>query len=185
MNPNSDTQRLLNREHAKSPQIGDYWHERFVPILVIVSRSDTNLVVCKTRRDLKDRESWTWELSKLERMTIDELEKYVKYSTMDEYWCDVVLGAHQWVEDYVDKSLVNSVMNSVKSEVSEANKYDGIELKSRWKHTNGNIYTVIMFTNMDSENEKYVPTVVYQGENGKTWSRPISDWKRSMTLHQE
>lgn len=51
-----------------------------------------------------------------------------------------------------------------------------------WKHRNGNIYGVWLITNVGSTNEKYPETVVYNNIlNGKTYSRPVSDWHRSMT----
>lgn len=57
---------------------------------------------------------------------------------------------------------------------------------SVWQHTNGNRYTVLCIANEFSERpEQYPPTVVYQGENGRTWSRAASDWSRSMTLVEE
>lgn len=53
---------------------------------------------------------------------------------------------------------------------------------SVWCHTNGNRYIVMCIANEFSERpEQYPPTVVYQGENGRIWSRPVSDWARSMT----
>lgn len=51
----------------------------------------------------------------------------------------------------------------------------------KWRHTNGNIYEIMYIANEHSTNPKYVPTVVYKGENGKIWSRPSSDWERSFT----
>ena len=59
-------------------------------------------------------------------------------------------------------------------------------INSKWRHYNGNIYTVIELTNLHSENfDKYPITVVYKGENGKIWSRPLSDWSRSFTKFKE
>jgi len=55
------------------------------------------------------------------------------------------------------------------------------ELKrTRWKHHNGNIYTICFFTNLPDD-VHYPLTVIYQGENGNMWSRPWNDWHRSMT----
>lgn len=52
---------------------------------------------------------------------------------------------------------------------------------SRWQHTNGNVYTVLLLTNEGTTNPtKYPITVVYQGQNGLVWSRPLKDWHRSM-----
>ena len=56
---------------------------------------------------------------------------------------------------------------------------------SVWCHTNGNRYILMCIANEFSERpEQYPPTVVYQGENGRIWSRPVSDWAHlgSMTL---
>lgn len=54
-------------------------------------------------------------------------------------------------------------------------------LKSLWKHTNGNIYQVLLVTNLPND-VCYPMTIVYQGANGAIWSRPASDWHRSMTF---
>lgn len=52
---------------------------------------------------------------------------------------------------------------------------------SRWQHTNGNEYLVLLVTNLTSTREEYPITVVYQGlVNGLVWSRPLSEWYRSM-----
>lgn len=53
---------------------------------------------------------------------------------------------------------------------------------TRWQHSNGNFYTVLVMSNGDSERpDEYPKTVVYQGDNGKVWSRPLSRWHGSMT----
>lgn len=53
---------------------------------------------------------------------------------------------------------------------------------SRWTHSNGSTYTVILITNEHSENQdRYPTTVVYRDYDYKTWSKPLSDWHRSMT----
>lgn len=61
-----------------------------------------------------------------------------------------------------------------------------VKLRSRWTHSNGNTYTVFLITNEHSENqERYPTTVVYIDCNGTTWSRPLSDWHRSMTKKED
>lgn len=53
---------------------------------------------------------------------------------------------------------------------------------TRWQHSNGNFYTVLVMSNGDSERpDEYPETVVYQGDNGKVWSRPLSRWHGRMT----
>lgn len=58
-----------------------------------------------------------------------------------------------------------------------------VEENSLWKHTNGNIYRVLFLTNTAALFPEIYPiTVVYKGMNGNVWSRPLSDWHRSMTI---
>ncbi len=53
-----------------------------------------------------------------------------------------------------------------------------------WQHRNGNFYRVILLTNVDSDRPEYPETVVYENiDNGKRYSRLLSDWHRSMTFH--
>lgn len=54
----------------------------------------------------------------------------------------------------------------------------------QFRHRNGNIYTVLILTNTGSTPERLIDhpiDVVYMGQNGKIWSRPLSDWDRSFT----
>lgn len=52
---------------------------------------------------------------------------------------------------------------------------------STWRHRNGALYVVRLFTNEFSERAEYPMTVVYEGAGGRMWSRPLSDWHRSFT----
>lgn len=55
--------------------------------------------------------------------------------------------------------------------------------RSLWQHRNGQIYSVFAIANKDSTNPKYPVTVVYVNVHTRTiWTRPLSDWHRSMTL---
>jgi len=54
----------------------------------------------------------------------------------------------------------------------------------QYKHKNGKIYTVLLLTNTNSTPERlkdHPIDVVYMGQNGKIWSRPLNDWDRSFT----
>lgn len=59
------------------------------------------------------------------------------------------------------------------------------EVGSLWRHHNGNEYTVLMLANTEGDDptkwDKYPPTVVYRGVNGKIWARPFYRWHSSMT----
>jgi hypothetical protein len=58
------------------------------------------------------------------------------------------------------------------------------EIGSLWRHHNGNRYRVIMITNVESgRQEQYPTTVVYSNvDNGRSYSRKLIDWDRSMTF---
>lgn len=50
-----------------------------------------------------------------------------------------------------------------------------------WQHYNGARYHVLGVANLP-DNPRYPETVIYMGDNGKVWARPLSDWHRSMTF---
>lgn len=54
-------------------------------------------------------------------------------------------------------------------------------LKSVWRHGNGALYIIRLFTNIESANPAYPETIVYEGAAGRMWSRPLCDRHRSMT----
>lgn len=53
---------------------------------------------------------------------------------------------------------------------------------ARYKHENGNEYTVIAISNEHSEREEYQPRVVYQGDNGRVWDKPLIEFMSKMKL---
>jgi hypothetical protein len=56
-------------------------------------------------------------------------------------------------------------------------------VNSLWRHKNGNLYKVAAVTNTSAVKEGYPITVVYFNvDNDTWWSRPATDWHRSMTL---
>lgn len=57
-----------------------------------------------------------------------------------------------------------------------------VEIGSTWLHKNGNIYEVLLITNKyadDNKKDEYPLTVVYQGPDGKIWSKPVYDFIKS------
>ena len=52
---------------------------------------------------------------------------------------------------------------------------------SKWQHTSGKIYRVLLLTNLSATKEDYPVTVVYEDPNGDIWSRPLTNWHSSMT----
>jgi hypothetical protein len=72
----------------------------------------------------------------------------------------------------LDTALHQQVDAALKSDVQPG---------SRWQHTNGYSYEVLFLTNEHGTSSDYPIAVVYAGENGRKWSRPLTDWHRSMT----
>lgn len=57
-----------------------------------------------------------------------------------------------------------------------------VTVGSKWRHSNGNEYEVVALANENTERpDEYPVTVVYEGRNGRIWSRRLSDWHRSMS----
>jgi len=55
------------------------------------------------------------------------------------------------------------------------------EIGSLWEHRDGNIYRVMLITNASSDHQNFPTTIVYRNVvNGHIYSRPASDWHRSM-----
>jgi len=91
----------------------------------------------------------------------------------------------EWYDQYPDyrpdlyDKMYENLDNGLNADGSEQTKQDVPKIGSKWQHTNGIKYQVTLIANSDSINDKYPVTVVYQGDNKKVWSRPLSDWGRS------
>lgn len=59
------------------------------------------------------------------------------------------------------------------------------EVYSLWRHKNGNLYRVLIVSNLDATEEKskeYPITITYRSlSDRKVWSRTIDRWHGSMT----
>jgi len=57
----------------------------------------------------------------------------------------------------------------------------------QYKHRNGNIYTVLFLTNIHTSIElieSHPVDVIYIGQNGRLWSKRLSDWNKSFTIYE-
>jgi len=55
---------------------------------------------------------------------------------------------------------------------------------SKWRHTNGNLYEVLHIANLhadDTRRHEYPIIVVYQGEDGRIWAKPLEGFLASRT----
>lgn len=97
----------LNARHLADPQPGDYWNEMFSPICVVVERSRSAVIICKATKQT-DPDHWTWDLAKLEAMTLPAFAEWLSFKSegfRDFTWCRVVPRAHEWVVEAIAKII--------------------------------------------------------------------------------
>jgi hypothetical protein len=92
---------LQDMEHAKNPQPGDWWHEMFSPVCVVLAVAAGLVIYCdKTKSTSKDR--WTWDLTVRKSKTLQEFHDWLQYNTIpDRYMASVEPGAHKWVLEHL------------------------------------------------------------------------------------
>lgn len=95
-------QELLNTKHAKSPERGDYWHEMFHPIRVVLGVTSDIVTFCETTKPTsKDR--WTWDLSKVNVVPLKDFGPYLHYQSepmKHKTWADVAPRSHIEFSDW-------------------------------------------------------------------------------------
>lgn len=86
------------------------------------------------------------------------------------------------IEDHPDfqKVMENPQRDDKKAEDKDSCLHKLPKAGSKWKHYSGRVYTVITIANED-RNPGYPVSVVYVGENGKTWVKTLANWYRTMT----
>jgi hypothetical protein len=88
-----------NDDSAKNPQVGDFWHDMFAPIAVVVARpNDETVLVCRKTMPV-DADHWEWDLTKCECLMVDEFKTYLSYGSIPGYWADVVPKKMEWVRE--------------------------------------------------------------------------------------
>ncbi len=107
---NNKNRNKQNRNHAKYPQPGDYWHEMLCPVLIVLKVTAFQVWICDERKD-KSNAKWTWDLTQTRILTRKTFESKLKYDTMDECWCSVMPKNKMWaVEEY--KKMTEHPMES-------------------------------------------------------------------------
>ena len=91
-----------NKEHLKTPMVGDYWTEFFVLQFVVLRiLANGNIVIADKDRTVEDGQ--TVDLSNAYEITLEQLKKLVMYDTLDGFVCDVtpVTSTSQyWVDTW-------------------------------------------------------------------------------------
>ena len=78
----------VNEKHATSPEVGDYWHEMLCGIQVVLAVKDDSVTVC--RKKITDADGWSWDYSKIEKVSRADFAKYPRYGSIKGFWCGCV-----------------------------------------------------------------------------------------------
>ena len=74
-----------NEKHATNPVKGDYWHEMFCPVCVIVNVNNDVVTYL-----VPDKKNEYWDEENPVTKTKAEFKEWLSYDNIDGYWCDVV-----------------------------------------------------------------------------------------------
>lgn len=77
---------------AQHPKAGDYWHEFFSPILVVLSVNEYRREVIICNRKFYSKGAYYWDFDIWKTLTFEEFDKYLRYETKDGYWAHPVEG---------------------------------------------------------------------------------------------
>ncbi len=93
-----ELQNDLNLRAASYPEVGDYWHERFAPILLVVLVRNGQ-VVCLHKTKNHDDNKWSWDYDSV--LIFGSIESFRSYLMRDRFgsgsitkqtWADVIPG---------------------------------------------------------------------------------------------
>ena len=109
MSYNHEAQLALNKEHRIRPQPGDYWHDMYSPILLVVWQDGEHIEYLDYAvHRVGVSGGWKWNVDlPLVRSTYEDFAKRILYQSksMSELtWCDVIPDR---MREYVDGALLN------------------------------------------------------------------------------
>src|SRR6266487_4051314 len=101
-----EEQEAKNNEHIKNPQPGDYWHDMFCPIAIVLAVTEESVTFCEKTKEI-DHDYWTWDLSIIKKVWKEDFGKNFYYDSekmKDKTWCDVGSKTHidvveWWLEE--------------------------------------------------------------------------------------
>ena len=105
-----DNRADTNARHLQNPKVGDYWHEMFTPILVVIGRGADAVMLCDEIERYKDG-GWFWRVSKVKTLSLAELRKRLTYDSenlKDKCWCDVVPESQPGVRKMVIEFMMGN-----------------------------------------------------------------------------
>ena len=88
--------KVVSDTHLRDPQPGDYWHEMFSPVCVVLEVLPHCIVLCRKIQALP-QDKWTWNLAQRETMSRTEFKKWLSYShSVPGTWAQVIPRHHAW-----------------------------------------------------------------------------------------
>ena len=55
------------------------------------------------------------------------------------------------------------------------------KIGSKWIHHNGLEYTIILIANTEFSNFQYPVTIIYKGDNGNIWAKPLDNFLKKLS----
>ena len=115
-----DAMNATTLRHALNPKVGDFWHEMFYPIAVVLKVETSvlfqdRITICEKTKSVGG-ERWTWDLKKTTQYTGQEFANRFRYGRVgnpdfqatdddnikNKFWCNVSPEAHTWVKDHLN-----------------------------------------------------------------------------------
>lgn len=87
----------LDQQHLHNPQAGDYWHDRFCPVALVIDSGQFFVAFLHKKKDV-GKSHWTWDTSDVATLSKQDFVKKMSYSSMDKPWANVVPNWKHWKE---------------------------------------------------------------------------------------
>lgn len=85
----------MNKDHLTNPQTGDYWHDMYNPVCIVIASDGDTVTLCRKIKEISDH-SWTWDYKKIETMPLTDFSVWLHYKspTLNNHtWASVAPGA--------------------------------------------------------------------------------------------
>jgi hypothetical protein len=92
----TDYRRSQNKQHVADPQPGDYWHEMFTPVCLVLDASKFHVALLCDAKHVSG--GWNWDTSKVTVLSRAAFVAKLMYEQQVDQgtWCDVVPEWAHW-----------------------------------------------------------------------------------------
>jgi hypothetical protein len=111
---NFDKQYEDNAKHAAEPMRGDYWHEMFCPVRVVLHVTPDIVVFCEKTK-ATDPNHWTWDLDHVVKVFKEDFGDRLRYGSeamKDKFWAWVAPQAHIEFADYYRDNILGAKVSA-------------------------------------------------------------------------